>query len=80
LIVSIETGPVVHVPSSGLTLASADAEATGVVGADGEAAGTTVGLVGGAADGVAAGEQPATTIARISNRDEIRIGSLSLGP
>ena len=77
--VSIETGPVVHVPSSGLTFASFDADATGAVEADAEAAGTTVAPAVGEADGVDAGEQPATAIARISSRNVIRIGPILRG-
>jgi hypothetical protein len=71
---SIETGPVAHVPSSGLTFVSADTDATGAVGADAEAPGTTVALAVGKTDDVAADEQPATPIARINSRILNRIG------
>jgi hypothetical protein len=50
--------------SSGRTFVSVDADATGAVEADAEAAGTKVALAVGAADGVAAAEQPATTTAK----------------
>jgi hypothetical protein len=76
---SIEIGPVVHVPSSGLSFASFDTDATGAVEADAEAAGTTVAPAVGKADGVDAGEQPATAIAKINSRNVIRIGPILRG-